>query len=551
MRFSRSLAALPLLFVLASVAAPAPARAQTNSAGAAVFPDLQKLQEDLRHQQLNPTSAPPSDGPFGNQAPLPAPPDHPAPPPDAPSPWLITPQIQVSETVTDNVNFSHDNRQADLETFLNPILTVTGDTPRVKVDLNYSPIFLRNVATTNGNRIDQNLFGTGTFSVIPDALFLNTRASASEGSRSGSFGPINPVNLRNNDRTQVLAYDAGPEWRFPLIKDATGDLRYSIGQTRFYNNTGTVLDANGRTVVANQISDGTLQDLRLFLDSGDRGNFIAAQFTADGTRNRISDGGGTDDTGTVMIESQLRLSPSLQLLGSVGYEDLRYSNFSSANVNDATWYGGFRWQEDKDAYVQLTYGRRQGYNSFAGDAKFPLTPLTSLFANYSESVTTPQQQILGNLNSGQLNANNTVINPNNGLPQSLLVNELALQNAIYRDRVFRAGATTLNAPNLYEFDVRYEDNLPIAGLAAHDSYVGVEGLWQHGIDETTSFTLNGGYFIRQQADESTVMMQASIGRYMTPTLIGSISYQFIYGGSTISSRQFYTNSITAYLRKSF
>lgn len=549
MRSSRSLAAFPLLLVLASLAAPA--RAQTNAAGAAVFPDLQKLQEDLRQQELNPTSAPPSEGPFAEQAPLPTPPEHPNPPPDVRSAWLITPSIQLSETATDNANFSHTDRKADLSTYINPSLMVTGDTPRTKVDLTYSPIFLRNVVTTNNNRIDQNLFGTGTFSLVPDALFLNTRASASEGSRSGSFGPIDPVNLRNNDRTQVLAYDAGPEWRFPLIENATGDLRYSIGQTRFYNDTGTIVALDGQTIVSNQISDGTLQDLRLFLDSGDRSNLIAEQLTAEGTRNRISDGGGTNDTGTIMIESQLRLSPSLQLLGSVGYEDLRYSNFPSADVNDPTWYGGFRWQDAKDSYIQLTYGHRQGYDSFAGDAKYPLTPLTSLFATYSETVTTPQQQILGNLNSGQLNANSVVINPQTGLPQALLLNELSLQNAIYRDRDFRAGVSTLNAPNLYEFDVRYEDYVPIAGLATSDSFVGAEALWQHAMNETTSFTLNGGYFIRQQSDESTVQFQASIGRYMTPTLIGSIGYQFIYGGSNISTRQFYTNSITAYLRKSF
>jgi hypothetical protein len=38
---------------------------------------------------------------------------------------------------------------------------------------------------------------------------------------------------------------------------------------------------------------------------------------------------------------------------------------------------------------------------------------------------------------------------------------------------------------------------------------------------------------------------------MTPTLIGSLGYQFIYGGSNASSREYYQNSITAYLRKTF
>jgi uncharacterized protein (PEP-CTERM system associated) len=540
------------LLALAFLATPL--RAQTNGDGNATFPALQKLQDDLRQQEQNPTYAPPSQGPFGEQPYLPGPAEHPNPPAEAPSPWLITPQVQLSETVTDNALFSHTDRQADLETFLNPSISITGDTDRAKVDLNYSPVLLRNVVETGNNRLDQNFFGTGTFTAVPDAVFLNVRGSASEGSRSGSFGPIDPVNIRITDRTEVLAYDAGPEWRFPLpVGDgATGDLRYSIGQTHFYNNTSAFLsDANGQPLVNGDISDGTLQDLRLYLDSGDRGNLIAAQFTAEGTRDRISNGGGTDDNGTIMIESQLRLSPVFQLLGSVGYEDLRYSAFTFANVNDPTWYGGARWQNAKDSFIQLTYGHRQGFDSVAGQLHIPLTPLTSAFAEYGETVTTPQQQILNNLDQGQLTASNIVINPQTGLPQALLANELSLQNSLFRDRDFRAGVVTTNEPDLYAVDMRYEDYIPIAGTVNQDSYVGAEALWQHAMNKTTNFSLTGGYYIRQQLSENTVVAQASIGRYMTPTLLGSVGYQFIYGGSSVSARQFYENALTVYLRKTF
>lgn len=116
MRFLRSLAVFPLFIVLALVAA-GQLRAQTNDAGAATFPDLQRLQQDLRQEQQNPTSAPPSQGPFGEQAPLPTPAEHPNPPANSPSPWLITPTVQLSETATDNAGFTHSGRQADLKTF--------------------------------------------------------------------------------------------------------------------------------------------------------------------------------------------------------------------------------------------------------------------------------------------------------------------------------------------------------------------------------------------------------------------------------------------------
>jgi uncharacterized protein (PEP-CTERM system associated) len=546
MRFLRSLTVMSLSAAVLGITVPA--RAQVNSDGASTFPDLRRLQSDLQRPQ---TSAPPSQGPFGEQSTLPTPKDHPVAPPDAPSPWLITPQIQISETVTDNAGLTHDNRQADLQSFINPSIAVQGDTQLAKVDFSYSPVILRNVATTNGNRVDQNLFGTGTFTAVPDALFLNTRGSVFEGSRGGGMGPVNPVNLRFGDRTEVLAYDAGPEWRFPLpaMSGATGDLRYSIGQTRFYNNTG-VITTNGTTVAA-PISDATLQDLRLFLDSGDRGTLISAQFTADGTRQRISDGGGTNDTGVLMVEGQLRLSPTFQLLGSVGYEDLRYSNFSYANQHEPTWYGGIRWQNAQDSLFQVTYGHRQGADSFAGEARIPITTLTSAFATYGESITTPQQQIISNLNSSQLNANHNVVDPSTGLPQSLLVNEIALQNTIYRDRSFRAGIITTNEPNIYTFDVKYEDYVPIAGAAAADNYIGAEARWDHALDETTTFSMTGGYYIRQVLHENTVMMLASVSRLMTPTLIGSIGYEIDYGASQQGQRSFYKNAITAYLRKTF
>ena len=183
-------------------------------------------------------------------------------------------------------------------------------------------------------------------------------------------------------------------------------------------------------MVNNSISNGTLPDLRLFLDSGDRGKLLSGQFTAEGTRDRNSDGGGTDNCGTIMVETQ---SAAFAGVPAVRQRRLRGStllDLTFANVNDPTWYAGARWQNAKDAYVQLTYGHKQGVNSFQGDTHYPITPLTAAFANYGETVTTPQQQIMNNLNQGQLSPTNVVINPQTGLPEALIVTRLALQNTI-------------------------------------------------------------------------------------------------------------------------
>ena len=546
MRINLNRPLVVLLLAAAIVAGARTGHAQTTEGGTPTFPVLNSVEEELRTAQ--PTSVPPSQGPFGEQPLVPVQPQHSQPPPDAPSAWLIQPGIQVGETATDNASLSHTNRTADLITMINPQLTVTGDTERTKLDINYSPILQRNLVETGNNRLDQNLFGTGVFAAIPDAVFINGRGSAFEGSRGGGMGPINPTNFRFNDRTEILAYDGGPEWRFPLpIHDgATGDLNYTIGQTRFYSNTGPL--STGQ--VANPITNSTLQDLRLALSSGDRSGFLTGQLTTDGSRTRIDGGNGTNDSGVVLLETQLRLNPVFQLLGSVGYEDYRYSTASFANINDPTWYGGAKWAISDDTSVQLTYGQRQGIDSFAGNAHYAVTPLTTLTADYQETITTPQQQIISNLNQLQLNQAQVIINPQTGVPESIVANELALQNSIYRDKLFRAGLVTRNEPNVYTVSLRYEAFEPIQGTNP-DSFIGADGTWQHAINLTDSFSLLAGYYRRQQFGQSTIEIQASLGRQITDTLNASIGYEFTYGTATDSSQSYFRNAITAFLRKTF
>ena len=187
MRINLNRPLVVLLLAAAIVAGARTGHAQTTEGGTPTFPVLNSVEEELRTAQ--PTSVPPSQGPFGEQPLVPVQPQHSQPPPDAPSAWLIQPGIQVGETATDNASLSHTNRTADLITMINPQLTVTGDTERTKLDINYSPILQRNLVETGNNRLDQNLFGTGVFAAIPDAVFINGRGSAFEGSRGGGMGP--------------------------------------------------------------------------------------------------------------------------------------------------------------------------------------------------------------------------------------------------------------------------------------------------------------------------------------------------------------------------
>ena len=163
------------------------------------------------------------------------------------------------------------------------------------------------------------------------------------------MGLINPTDLGQTTGPEVLAYDGGPDWRFPIDDAATGDLRYTFGQAQFYCNTGVIVPVSRRHQSHHHFDGARSSPLSRQLATAPI--WSPAEFTADGTRNHMSDGQGTDDSGIVMVEGQLRLSPVFQLLGSVGYEDMTVFGESSANIEDPTWYGGFRWQRDKDLRI--------------------------------------------------------------------------------------------------------------------------------------------------------------------------------------------------------
>src|SRR5208282_83372 len=156
-------------------------------------------------------------------------------------------------------------------------------------------------------------------------------------------------------------------------------------------------------------------------------------------------------------------------VGAGGWQTIDYETPLVSNLNGPTWYGGFVYQPNQDSQIELNYGHRDGANSFLGDLHYSITPLTTLYAGYSETTSTPQQLILSNLNSAVLGPNGTTLSATTGLPLSLNNNELSLQHEEFASRT---------------------------GVASGDHYTGASGMWNRALNEHNGFSVLTSYYSR-------------------------------------------------------
>ena len=101
--------------------------------------------------------------------------------------WTFTPRIMGEEFYTDNVLQSPTDRRWDMVTLVTPGITIYGDLPNTQVRLSYAPQFRLDATTPQENSVTQQLIGTGQFTIVPDAFYVDARAFAGAAPAFGGF----------------------------------------------------------------------------------------------------------------------------------------------------------------------------------------------------------------------------------------------------------------------------------------------------------------------------------------------------------------------------
>lgn len=428
--------------------------------------------------------------------------------------WTIVPSVSASEEFTDNVNFTAKGRQSDALTELTPGLYINGDTPRLSATFNYNPTAIEHVQATDQNQFIQNMAGNGTLAIVPDLFFFDGYATSVNEDRAGGFGYGNQAQIPTSLSTQTTAYSGSPYLQFHFGDFGDEEVRYTLSQTVFSGNTGTIAGPVTGTNLGS-ISNSIQQELLSKFTTGE--GLGRLKLTAS---NDYIDFSSADSLSsrqeTTSVNAQYNISGPYSALSQVGYQRLVFAQESPLNFTGPIWSVGGQYQPRDDRLISLTYGLNQGEYGYTGNVQYAVTPLTTVTASYTYQTLTEQQQILQGLGNTAQTApgnptnpatggtvptqnptqagNGTLINPTTGLPTAIQNPNLALQNAALRVHSLLAGVTMQGGErNFYSLNFNRTEDLAVTAGGLSQTTTGGYLTWNRDMSPYTQGTLSAGY----------------------------------------------------------
>lgn len=482
--------------------------------------------------------------------------------------WTITPSLGVEETFTNNVRQVASPKQEDLVTSIEPALNVIGNTPRIQLVLSYTPQFQENVNATDQNRIEQNLLEDGIGTIIPDLFFIHTQASIFQQSTAGGQGAINSSFIPESQRTQVTTFSGAPYLRTNFGDFATVEARYTYALASFdngQNNSGVVAPFN------TGLSNSTEQDARVAVATGEYFGRLNGTLVLDATRVKSSGVLSNEDVNAAEFDGEYEIYDTFSIVAQGGYSETTFHSPFVSDIRGPIWGAGIKYQPNPDSEISLLYGERQGQEDFTGDLHYAIGANTFVFANYQQTIETTQQELLnllqgsaigpgfagytggsivGNLQTGQLY---------NG------INELGLQNGIYRSENLTGGLSSTIGRNTFTITGFREEHSPIPAAKnpkaiisipetpaqPGDTATGGTVTWNRALTPRMTGDVSFGYATETLTGSRTGNITAGIGYTFTDSFTGSAQYYFNRqtGGST--GPGFTEHALTLSLRKTF
>jgi len=486
----------------------------------------------------------------------------------------IVPSLGVQELVTDNVLLTPTNRRSDFVTTISPGIAVTADTPRLQARLDYSPTLYRYALTPSQNLIGQSLYANGTTTVAPDLFFIDARGYASlqpstpglatGGLNGTSISPTVGAGVTNPSQgipttqlTQVSSFSASPYLTHRFDGFGTGALRYTLSNTNFSGGTNTLLSPTG--IALQNTATTTNEATATFLTGENFGPFASrllldtAQSTGTGVFNNASNQLAT-------IDAAYAITRRISALGTIGYEEIRFSGIPPTRISDVVWAAGVRLTPSPDTTITATYGHQNGFTAPNVSLSWNLTELTTLTASYSEGLSTSAQDIANNLAVSDVNPLGQLIDTRTSQPLLISNPALGLQSGVFRARNLTATGTVRLQRDQITASVYRSENLLVAqsspGSGTSQRVTGASLAWSHELNPLTTATLGLGYshsaFPSSTAmEQSLFTISASISYAFNSSLTGWAGYNHLDRSSPQPQQRLVSNTALVGLRKSF
>jgi uncharacterized protein (PEP-CTERM system associated) len=299
--------------------------------------------------------------------------------------WTVTPSIGLFGGATNNVYQARHDPRADVFLEIVPGIVVDGATARVRATLSYTPNVRLYAHYSDQNTVSQIGSGQVLAELVPGALFLDIRGSASVGTATGGFAPGTAQNAQRDNQVQYYNFSASPYYVHRFGSLATAQIGYVF---QYSSQTGTNTFAPGTAQPFFNDDDYIANRGYVVVRSGEDLGRLALQARVDGT---AFIGDGVYDDAHVFVaalEGRYAILPTIAVLLEGGYESIEYGGTAPQRINDAIWSVGVRLTPTPESYLVARYGHRGGFDSPSLEAGIQLGAYTRLTASYIERLGT-------------------------------------------------------------------------------------------------------------------------------------------------------------------
>ena len=500
--------------------------------------------------------------------------------PGPPEPgWTILPRVDVSEAFNDNIFQRSNNRSSDFITYITPAVSITGNTPTVQTQIYYAPTGVIYASHGSQDLLAQNLNGSGTVTVVPDAFYIYLRGYAAVlptngglPNASGGFGlqqgsgisqnGTSPFLTRDN-ATQTESFSFAPYVVHRFGSFGTVKAGYSYSYSAFSRLSGftafplSTSDANGSLNTNNEV---------LQFNSGEDFGRFRELVLATGTQ---FDGSGvTSGAYQYILTNQLgyAITEDVTVFGEVGVEDIHFSGTPVTNIQDFVWAVGAQWTPNPDSIITVGYGHKYGTESALLNASYAVTARTRIYGQYQTGLGTDLTQLQSFASNTSVDMFGNSVDQTTGAPIGLTNGALRVSgnNNLYQTKTFTGGATLSLDRDQITLQATWQDRQIVAttnqfGASSSSGLSGLVG-WTHQLNPDTFSNLyfsygrqNGNQFFAGFGAEveDTYAAQAAIKHNFTPTLSGIVQYTFTDRVANIPGLSFTQNVFLLGLSKQF
>ena len=478
--------------------------------------------------------------------------------------WDIVPTLSLEETYTDNVTLAPSgSERSEWVTQVIPSILVTGEGTGLRFDARYAPEITYYARGQGDDKIYQRGAAFGRAELVDKLFFFDAGATVDRYNVSiQDTVTTSNINTTGN-RATVGTFFASPYLIHDFGTAARAEVRYAY----------SIIDSNDPS----SSQDSTADSINLRLASGPAYRVLSGDLAY--RKATIDFENDSDFDSEIMLANARRLmTPTLALLGQVGYEDYKRG---TQEEDGSRWAVGFDWTPSPRTSLVATAGDRFFGNSYYVDFRHR-TRIVLWRAGYTEDVTTARTEFFSpaiGSTSGYLNElySSRITDP---ADRQAAVDSIMFQRGISANlnapvnffssepflmKRFQASAAMQGVRNIIVGNIFTESRRIIPGFSQPSSgdfsvsskidQVGTSVLWNLQISARDVWNL-GAQFTRSEFsdtdrtdDRTTVRL--GFTRKFEPRVFGSLWYRLQNNDSNQIGSGYTENSVEASLSMRF